>query len=75
MNQGSYIYMIVESILSSLLLGAVFAIMILFLFLKDLRPTLITLCAIPISVIFAIVLMYFSDVTIKMEISDVRRTN
>ena len=66
MNQGDYIYLIVESILSSLLLGAVFAVIILFLFLKDLRPTFITLCSIPISVIFAIVLMYFSGVTINM---------
>ena len=40
--------------------------MILLLFLKDLRPTFITLCSIPISVIFAIVLMYFSGVTINM---------
>ena len=66
MNQGDYIYMIVESILSSLLLGAVFAIIVLYLFLKDMRPTFITLCSIPISVIFAIVLMYFSGVTINM---------
>ena len=66
MNQGDYIYMIVESILSSLLLGALFAVLILFVFLRDLRPTLITLCSIPISVIFAIVLMYFSGVTLNM---------
>ena len=66
MNQGDYIYLIVESILSSLLLGALFAVLILLLFLKDLRPTFITLCSIPISVIFAIVLMYFSGVTINM---------
>ena len=66
MNQGDYIYLIVDTILSSLLLGAVFAILVLFLFLKDLRPTFITLCSIPISVIFAIVLMYFSGVTINM---------
>ena len=43
-----------------------FAILILFLFLRDLRPTFITLCSIPISVIFAIVLMYFTGVTINM---------
>ena len=66
MNQGDYIYLIVDSILNSLLLGAVFAVIVLFLFLKDLRPTFITLCSIPISVIFAIVLMYFSGVTINM---------
>ena len=66
MDQGDYIYMIVENILRSLLLGSLFAILILFLFLRDLRPTFITLCAIPISVVFAIVLMYFSGVTINM---------
>ena len=66
MDQGDYIYMIVETILSSLLLGAVFSVLILFVFLRDLRPTFITLCAIPISVIFAIVLMYFSGVTLNM---------
>ena len=66
MDQGDYIYLIVDTIISSLLLGALFAILILFLFLKDLRPTFITLCAIPISVIFAIVLMYFSGVTLNM---------
>ena len=66
MNQGDYIYLIVNTILNSLLLGALFAILVLYLFLKDLRPTFITLCAIPISVIFAIVLMYFTGVTINM---------
>ncbi|MBQ8236741.1 MAG: efflux RND transporter permease subunit [Oscillospiraceae bacterium] len=66
MNQGDYIYLIVDTIMNSLLLGAVFAVIILFIFLKDIRPTFITLCSIPISVIFAIVLMYFSGVTINM---------
>ena len=66
MDQGDYIYLIVDTILSSLLLGALFSVLILFLFLKDLRPIFITLCSIPISVIFAIVLMYFSGVTLNM---------
>ena len=66
MNQGDYIYMVVESILSNLFLGAVFSVLVLFLFLRDIRPTFITLCSIPISVIFAIVLMYFSGVSLNM---------
>ena len=41
MDQGEYIYMIVNSILESLLTGAVFAILVLLLFLKDLRPTIV----------------------------------
>ena len=66
MDQGDYIYLITDAIYSSLIWGAVFAVIILFLFLKDLKPTFITLCSIPISVIFAIVLMYFSGVTLNM---------
>ena len=38
----------------------------LYLFLRDWRPTVITLVSIPVSVIFAIVLMYFTGVTINM---------
>ena len=66
MDQGDYIYLIINSILSSLGWGALFAVLILYLFLRDLRPPVITLCSIPISVIFAVVLMYFSGVTINM---------
>ena len=66
MDQGDYIYMIVDSIIQNLFLSAVFAVLILFLFLKDIRPTFITLCSIPLSVLFAIVLMYFTGVTLNM---------
>jgi len=66
MDQGDYIYLIVETITSSLLWGALFSVVVLFLFLRDWRPTVITLVSIPVSVIFAIVLMYFTGVTINM---------
>ena len=66
MDQGDYIYLIVETILSSLLWGALFSVVVLYLFLRDWRPTVITLVSIPISVIFAVVLMYFTGVTINM---------
>ena len=66
MDQGDYIYLIVETILSSLLWGALFSVVVLFLFLRDWRPTVITLISIPVSVIFAVVLMYFTGVTINM---------
>lgn len=66
MDQGEYIYMVIDSILQNLLLGALFAIIILFLFLKDVRPTFITLCSIPISVIFAVVLMYFTGISLNI---------
>ena len=66
MDQGDYIRLIVETILSSLLWGALFSVVVLFLFLRDWRPTLITLLSIPTSVVFAVVLMYFTGVTINM---------
>ena len=66
MDQGDYIHLIVDTIVSSLLWGALFSVVVLFLFLRDWRPTLITLIAIPASVVFAVVLMYFTGVTINM---------
>ncbi len=66
MDQGIYIDMIVNSVLQNLAFGAFLAILILFVFLKDLRPTGIIAVSIPVSVIFAVVLMYFSGVTLNV---------
>ena len=66
MDQGDYIYLIIDAIAESLMYGAIFAILVLLLFLRDLKPTFITLLSIPISLTFAIVLMYFSGVTINL---------
>ena len=66
MDQGDYIHLIVSTILSSLLWGALFSVIVLFIFLRDWRPTVITLVSIPVSLVFAVVLMYFSGVTINM---------
>ena len=65
-SQGDYISIVINSVLQNLLLGAILAIIILFLFLRDIKPTIIVACSIPISVVFAIVLMYFSGVTLNM---------
>ncbi len=66
MNQGVYIDMIVESVVQNMVLGAILAILVLVLFLKDGRPTLIIACAIPLSVIFAVVLMYFTGISLNI---------
>ena len=65
-DQGEYIHLVINSVLQNLLMGAVLAILILLFFLRDIRPTIITAVSIPISVIFAVVLMYFSGVTLNM---------
>lgn len=66
MDQGIYIDMVVDSVVENLLVGALLAVVILFLFLKDIRPTLIVACSIPLSVVAAVVLMYFSGVTLNV---------
>lgn len=66
MDQGDYIRLIVNSVVSNLLWGAVLAIVVLALFLKDVRPTLVVAISIPLSVLFAIVLMYFTGITLNM---------
>ena len=65
-DQGDYIYIVVDTVLQNLVLGAVLAVLILLLFLKDLRPTVVIAFSIPISLLAAIVLMYFSGVTLNV---------
>ncbi|HCX65417.1 MAG TPA: acriflavin resistance protein [Eubacteriaceae bacterium] len=66
MDQGIYIDMVVESVLNNLMYGGILAVLILLVFLKDLRPTIVIGLSIPISLIFAIAMMYFTGVTINI---------
>ncbi len=66
MDQGDYIKLIVNSVMSNLIEGAVLAIIVLALFLKDIRPTLVVAISMPLSVLFAIVMMYFSGITLNI---------
>lgn len=66
MDQGVYIDLVVDSVLNNMISGAVLAILILFLFLKSIRPTIVIAFSIPISIMTAIVLMYFSGVTLNI---------
>lgn len=66
MDQGIYIDLVVDSVLNNLISGGILAILILFVFLKDIRPTAIVACSIPISVLGAVVLMYFSGITLNI---------
>lgn len=66
MNQGIYIDMIVKSVVENMIVGAILAIIVLLLFLKDIKPTLVIACSIPLSVVFAVVLMYFTHITLNI---------
>ena len=66
MDQGIYIDLVMDSIIGNIVFGAALAILILILFLKDLRPTFVIAVSIPISLVTAIVCMYFSGVTLNV---------
>ncbi len=66
MDQGEYIDIVVNSLSLNLLFGGLLAVAVLFLFLRDLKPTLVVGLAIPISIITTFVLMYFSNITLNI---------
>ena len=65
-NQGNYITIIIKSILTSMAVGAALAIIVLAIFLKDIKPTLVVGISIPLSVLFAVVLMYFTGLDMNI---------
>ena len=66
MDQGIYIDLVTGSVFDNMISGAVLAILILILFLKDIRPTFVIACSIPIRAIAAVVCMYFSGITLNI---------
>ena len=66
MDQGVYIDLVVNSVMQNMLSGAALAILILLFFLKDIRPTIVIAFSIPISVVAAFVLMYFTGITLNV---------
>lgn len=66
MDQGEYIDIIVKSVLNSMLIGALLAIIVLALFLRDVKPTIVVAISIPLSVLAALICMYFSKISLNM---------
>lgn len=66
MDQGDYIRMFISSIVQSMLMGALLAVVVLALFFKDVKPTLVVAFSIPFSILFAILIMYFSGISINV---------
>lgn len=65
-NQGDFIKQAIGNISNSLILGGIFAMIVLFFFLRNIKSPLIIGIAIPYSVIVTFVLMYFSDFTLNI---------
>lgn len=66
MDQGIYINIVVSSVMDNLMYGGILAIIMLLIFLRRLKPTIIVALSIPTSVVFAIVMMYFSGVNLNI---------
>ncbi|MBN2221566.1 MAG: efflux RND transporter permease subunit, partial [Vallitaleaceae bacterium] len=66
LDQGKYIDQMVQSVSWNAIAGALLAVLILFIFLKDIRPTIIIGLAIPISVIVAFSAIYFTGITLNI---------
>ena len=65
-DQADYINLSLSNVVSSALQGCALAVLILILFLRSWRSTLIIAISIPVSVIAAFAMMYFTDVTLNM---------
>lgn len=65
-DQGVYIDIVVQSVIENLLMGAVLAILVLLLFLRSFRPTLVVALSIPVSLLLAVTLMYFCNISLNL---------
>lgn len=65
-DQGSYIDLFISSLLQSLLLGALLAVVVLALFLRDWKPTVLVAVSIPFSVLLALLVMYFTGISLNV---------
>ena len=65
-DMGDYIDLIVRSVLQSMAIGALLAIIILGIFMKDFKPTFVVAISIPVSVLTALICMYFSHISLNM---------
>ncbi|HEY9577267.1 MAG TPA: efflux RND transporter permease subunit, partial [Pseudobacillus sp.] len=65
-DQGKPIEESVETMLSKAIFGAVFAVLIILLFLRNFRTTVISVISIPLSLLIAILLLKQMDITLNM---------
>lgn len=66
MDQAEYIQDSIGNVGRNAAIGGLLAVIILFLFLKNIRSTIIIATAIPVSIITTFMLIYFGDLTINM---------
>ncbi len=65
-DNSSIIQLSVNSVVNSALMGAFFALFILYVFLRNFRSTLIIGVAIPVSIIFSFIFMFFFKLSLNI---------
>ncbi|EOD01906.1 efflux RND transporter permease subunit [Caldisalinibacter kiritimatiensis] len=66
MDQSKYIKQSIGNVYKNALIGALLAIVVLYIFLRNVGTTLIIGTSIPVSVIATFILLYFNDITLNM---------
>ena len=65
-DQGGFISGAIKEVRSSALIGIILAVVVLFIFLRRIKTTLVISIAIPISIIATFTLMYFQGLTLNV---------
>jgi len=65
-NQAEFIKMAIDDVLDSAIIGGFLAILVLFIFLRDLKSTLIIGFTIPVSILGTFGLMYQTDISLNL---------
>lgn len=66
LDQGQPIEDSVHTMLSKAVFGAIFAVLIILLFLRDWRSTIISIISIPLSLLIALTVLYLMDITLNV---------
>ena len=65
-NQADYINLAIDNLINTAAIGGILAIVILLVFLRSFKTTLVIALSIPISIITTFVILYFTDITLNM---------
>ncbi|HBD64220.1 MAG TPA: multidrug ABC transporter [Clostridiales bacterium] len=65
-NQAEYINFAISNLANTALMGGILAIVILLIFLRSFKTTLVIALSIPISIITTFVILYFTGITLNM---------
>lgn len=65
-DQAEFINLAIQGVANNAVVGGCLAVLILFLFLRSIKSTIIIGLSIPISIITTFILLYFTDITLNM---------